>query len=249
MSGHSKWATIKRKKGAIDAQRGKLFTKLIREITVAAKIGGGDPDGNPRLRAAVLAAKGANMPNSNIDRAIAKGSGESDGANYEEITYEGYGPGRVAFMVEVLTDNRNRTAAEVRSVFTKRGGSLGEANSVRRMFDRRGQIVVDKTRVEEDVLMSVALDAGAEDIRDDGEVFEVLSSLSEFDDVRDALIKANIPYESASVAWLPNVSVKVTGSQAESVLKMVDALEDLDDVQNVYGNYEIDEAEMASFSA
>jgi YebC/PmpR family DNA-binding regulatory protein len=249
MSGHSKWATIKRKKGAIDAARGKVFTKLIREITVAAKIGGGDPNGNPRLRTAILAAKAQNMPNANIDRAIAKGTGDTEGANYEEITYEGYGPQKVALMVEVLTDNRNRTAAEVRSVFTKRGGSLGETGSVRRMFDRKGQLVIEKSKVEEDALMAVALDAGAEDIRDEGDSFEVITAPSDFEAVRDAIIKAKIPYESAQVAWLPNTWVKVTGSGAETILKMVDALEDLDDVQNVYGNFDIDEAELESLSA
>ncbi|MFM7200287.1 MAG: YebC/PmpR family DNA-binding transcriptional regulator [Myxococcota bacterium] len=244
MSGHSKWATIKRKKGAADAKRGKMFTKLIREITVSAKIGGGDVGGNPRLRSAVAAARAQNMPNSNIERAIAKATGDGDAANYEEIIYEGYGPGRVAFMVAVLTDNRNRTAADVRSIFTKRGGSLGESNSVRRMFDRKGQILIEKEKVDEDTLMGMALDAGAEDIKDGGETFEVLTAPADFEQVREALEKAKIAYESAEVAWLPNVTSSVSGAQAESVLKMFEALEDLDDVQNVYANYDIDEAEL-----
>lgn len=244
MSGHSKWATIKRKKGAADAKRGKMFTKVLREIGVAARIGGGDPNGNPRLRAAVLAARAINMPNSNIDRAIAKATGEGDAATYEEITYEGYGPGKVAFMVEVLTDNRNRTAADVRSIFTKRGGSLGEPNSVRRMFDRKGQILIEKSAVEEDTLMSLALDAGAEDIKGEDESWEVLAAPSDFEKVREALINAKITYESAAVAYLPNVTIKVTGAPAESVMRMIDALEDLDDVQNVYTNADIDDAEL-----
>lgn len=244
MSGHSKWATIKRKKGAADAKRGQVFTKLIREITVAAKMGGGDINGNARLRAAVSAARGANMPNSNIERAIAKGVGGSDGATYEEITYEGYGPHKVALLVEVLTDNRNRAAAEVRSVFTKRGGTLGETNSVRPLFHHIGHMYVDKSAIDEDTLMMTALDAGAEDIREEDDTYEVVTSISGFHKVQDALEEAGISFDDAAIEWVPIVTVKVTGAAAESVLKMVDILEDLDDVQNVYGNFDIDEEEL-----
>lgn len=249
MSGHSKWATIKRKKGAIDAKRGKIFTKLIRELTIAARIGGSDPGGNPRLRAAMLAARAANMPNTNIDRAVAKGAGETDGVHYEEITYEGYGTGKVAFMVEVTTDNRNRTAADVRSIFTKRGGSLGEPNSVRRMFDRKGQIVIEKSEVDEDRLMTVGLDAGAEDIKDEGEAWEVLTAPNDFEAVREALINHKIKYESAQIAWLPNITVSVSGAQAEAIIKMIEVLEDLDDVQNVFTNADINEEDLEKFSS
>lgn len=249
MSGHSKWATIKRKKGALDAKRSKVFTKIIRELTVSARIGGSDPNGNPRLRAAVLSAKAVNMPGANIERAIAKGAGETEGVNYEELTYEGYGPGKVAVMIEVMTDNRNRTAAEVRSILTKRGGTLGEPNSVRRMFDRKGQIIIEKSVISEDALMALALDAGAEDIKDDGETFEVLTAPSDFEAVREALMNAKVTYESAAVAWLPNVHTKVTGAQAESILTLIELLEDLDDVQNVYANYDIDAAELEKLTA
>ena len=246
MSGHSKWATIKRKKGAADAKRGKLFTKLIREITVAARMGGGDPAGNPRLRSAVLAAKAANMPNANIERAIAKGAGAGEGDTYEEILYEGFAPGGVALLVEALTDNRNRAAAEVRSVFTKRGGNLGEPNSVRSLFDRKGHIVIDRNKVDEDTLMGIVLDAGAEDLRDEGAVFVVVSAPSEFYAVREAVTAAGIEPESAGVEWVPYSPVRVEGSAAQSLLRLIEALEDLDDVQNVYGNYELDEATLKS---
>ncbi len=244
MSGHSKWATIKRKKGAADAKRGQMFTKLIREITVAARIGGGDINGNPRLRTAVAAAKAANMPNANIERAIAKGAGGMDGANYEEITYEGFGPNRVAVIIEVLTDNRNRAAAEVRSVLTKRGGSLGETNTVRPLFQHIGHMFVDKSAVDEDTLFMVALDAGAEDIKEDGDQFEVITSLSEFHKVQDALTKEGIPFTDAAIDWVPISPLKVSGSAAESALKLIEALEDLDDVQHVYANIDIDEEEL-----
>lgn len=246
MSGHSKWATIKRKKGAIDAKRGKIFTKIIREITVAAKTGGGDVNGNPRLRSAVLAAKAANMPSNNIERAISKGAGGGDGESYEEILYEGYAPHKVALMIEILTDNRNRTAAEVRSIFTKRGGSLGENGSVRRLFDRKGQIVVQKDAIDEDSLMALVLDAGAEDIKIEEEIYEITTDPSDLENVRDALTKAKIAYESANVAWIANMLSEVKGAHAVSVVKMIEALEDLDDVQNVYSNADIDPSDLES---
>ncbi len=245
MSGHSKWATIKRKKGAADAKRGQMFTKLIREITVAAKMGGGDINGNPRLRTAVAAARAANMPNANIERAIAKGAGGLEGATYEEITYEGFAPNRVAVIVEVLTDNRNRAAAEVRSVLTKRGGNLGETNTVRPLFQHIGHMYVDKAAIDEDTLMMAVLDAGAEDIKDDDDQYEVITSLSDFHKVQDALTQEGIPFSDAAIVWVPISPVKVSGSAAESALKLIEALEGLDDVQNVYTNIDIDEEELA----
>ncbi len=244
MSGHSKWATIKRKKGAADAKRGKVFTKLIREITVAAKLGGGDVNGNPRLRTAVAAAKAANMPNANIERAIAKGVGGLEGVTYEEITYEGFGPNGVALIIEVLTDNRNRAAAEVRSVLTKRGGSLGETNTVRPLFQHIGHMFVEKSAVDEDTLMMVVLDAGAEDIKEEDDQFEVITSLGGFHKVQDALTQAGIPFSDAAIAWVPISPVSVSGSAAESALKLIDALEELDDVQNVYANIDIADDEL-----
>jgi len=247
MSGHSKWATIKRKKGAADAKRGKIFTKLIREITVAAKMGGGDPNMNPRLRLAVGIAKAQNMPNTNIDRAIAKGTGGGAEVDFEEITYEGYGPGGVAMMVEVMTDNRNRTAGEVRSVFSKRGGNLGETGSVRHMFERRGTITIAAESSDEDTLMEIALESGAEDIHNNGDDgFEVITEPNDLETVRAAIEEAGIAYEGAQIGWIPVITAPVSGSQAGSAMRLVEALEDLDDVQNVYANCDIDEETLAS---
>ncbi len=243
MSGHNKWSTIKHKKGAADAKRGKIFTKLIKEISVAAKLGGGDPNGNPRLRTAVDKAKAENMPKDNIERAIKKGTGEMEGVTYEEITYEGYGPGGVAVLVEVMTDNRNRTVSEVRSTFTKCNGNMGETGCVSWMFDKKGLIVYPKS-VDFDKLFEAAIEAGAEDVADQEEQFEVTTEPSAFIEVRDALDAAGFKYDNAELTMIPQTMVKLEGKQAESMLKMVDRLEDNDDVQNVYANFDISTEEM-----
>ncbi|MCC7344978.1 MAG: YebC/PmpR family DNA-binding transcriptional regulator [Deltaproteobacteria bacterium] len=244
MSGHSKWATIKRKKGATDAKRGKIFSKLIKEITVAAKMGGGDPGGNPRLRTAIDAAKAENMPHDNIQRAIKRGSGELEGVTYDEITYEAYGPGGAAIMIEVLTDNKNRTVAEIRHMLSKGGGNMGETGSVGWVFHKKGSIVVDKKAIAEDALMELALDAGAEDIQDAGDSFEVLTDPASFDAVLNAIKGKNIPTLSAKIGLIPQNTVKLTGDPAEKMLKLMENLEDHDDVQNVYANFDISEEEM-----
>jgi len=236
MSGHSKWATIKRKKAAIDAKRGKMFTKLIKEITIAAKQGGGDPAGNPRLRLAVDNAKSANMPLDNIERAIKKATGELEGASYHELIYEGYGPGGIAIMVEVVTDNKNRTVAEVRHLFSKNGGSMGEAGSVGWMFDRKGVIIVPKENKTEDDLMEIILEAGADDLQSEDEFFEITSAIEFFEPVRKALADKNNKIENASLQWLAKNTVPVAGEDAEKLIKLIDGLEDCDDVQNVYSN-------------
>ncbi len=246
MSGHSKWHTIKHKKGALDAKRGKLFTKLIKEITVAARTGGGDVDANARLRKAVSDAKAGNMPNDTIARAIRRGTGEEEGVNYEEITYEGYGPAGVAVMLDVVTDNRNRTVAEIRHVFGKNGGNLGESGSVRFMFEKRGYIVVDKAAKPEDELLELALDAGADDLRDDEDNFEILTAPENFDGVLTAVKGAGIEPQLAEVEMVPNTYVKLTGNDARQMLKLMEALEDHDDVQKVSANFDIDEADMAT---
>jgi YebC/PmpR family DNA-binding regulatory protein len=243
MSGHNKWSTIKHKKGAADAKRGQVFTKLIKEITVAAKLGGGDPSGNPRLRTAMDKAKQENMPKDNIDRAIKKGTGELEGVVYEEIVYEGYGPGGVAVLVESMTDNRNRTVSEVRSIFTKCNGNMGEAGCVAWMFDKKGLIVYPKT-VDFDKLFEAALEAGAEDVSDQDEQLEVVTDPSSFFDVRDALEKAGFKHESAEVTMIPQTMVALDGKNAENLLKLMDRLEDNDDVQNVYANFDISTEEM-----
>ncbi len=245
MSGHSKWHTIKHKKGALDAKRGKLFTKLIKEITVAARTGGGDVDDNARLHKAVSDAKAGNMPNDTIARAIRRGTGEEEGVNYEEITYEGYGPAGVAVMLDVVTDNRNRTVAEIRNVFGKNGGNLGESGSVRFMFEKRGYIVVDKAAKPADELLELALDAGADDLRDDEENFEILTAPENFDTVLTAVKDAGIEPQLAEVEMVPNTYIKLTGNDARQMLKLMEALEDHDDVQKVSANFDIDEAEMA----
>ncbi|CAN5618431.1 YebC/PmpR family DNA-binding transcriptional regulator [soil metagenome] len=245
MSGHSKWHTIKHKKGALDAKRGKVFTKLIKEITVAARTGGtGDIDANARLRKAVTDAKAANMPNDTIDRAIKRGTGELEGVNYEEITYEGYGIGGVAVLIETMTDNRNRTVAELRHLFSKNGGNLGEAGSVAWMFDKKGYIVIDKEAKNEDELFEIALEAGAEDMQDDGDSFEILTAPENFDNVNEAVKLADIEPQAAEVSMIPQNYIHLEGADAAQMLKLFEAIEDHDDVQNVYANFDIDESEM-----
>ncbi len=247
MSGHSKWSTIKRKKGAVDAKRGKIFTRLIKEITVAARMGGGDVDGNPRLRAAVATAKTENMPKENIARAIKKGTGELEGEVYEEITYEGYGPGGVAVLVECMTDNKNRTVAEVRYFFSKSGGNLGESGCVSWMFDRKGSILIDKSTIDEDKLMELALEAGAEDVMDEGGEFLVLTAPDDFEDVREALLKDGLEFLEASIGMVPQNVVEIKDEKAAGqIMRLMDSLEDFDDVQNVYANFDIDESLMPS---
>jgi YebC/PmpR family DNA-binding regulatory protein len=240
MSGHSKWATIKRKKGAKDAQRGKLFSKLIKEITIAARHGGGDVNGNPRLRTAIDAAKAENMPGINIERAVKRGTGEIEGVTYEETHYEGYGPAGVAVLVEVATDNRNRTAGDIRHVFTKNGGAMGEAGCVAWMFDARGLIHVERTAVGEEKLLEVALDAGADDVNTDAsDLYEVVTSLAAFDKVKRALEAASISIQHSETAKVPQNTVEVSEGDAEKVLRLIDALEDHEDVQKVFANFSI----------
>jgi YebC/PmpR family DNA-binding regulatory protein len=243
MSGHNKWSTIKHKKGAADAKRGKIFTKIIKEISVAAKLGGGDPAANPRLRTAIDKAKGENMPKDNIERAIKKGTGGMEGVVYEEITYEGYGPAGVAVLVEVMTDNRNRTVSDVRSTFTKCNGNMGETGCVSWMFDKKGLITYPKS-VDFDKLFEAAIEAGAEDVVEEDEQIEVTTDPTSFIEVRDALNAAGFKFESAEVTMIPQTMVKLEGKQAESMLKMIDRLEDNDDVQNVYANFDISTEEM-----
>lgn len=250
MSGHSKWSTIKRKKGAIDAARGKVFTKIIKEITVAARIGGGDPNANPRLRLAVNSAKSVNMPADNITRAIKKGTGELEGVNYEEITYECYGPGGVAMIIESVTDNRNRTVADLRHLLSRNGGNLAESGAVSWNFERKGVITVLKGSFSEDDLMNVILDAGADDLSDQDEYFEVIASIESFEPVRKAIESsglAGIKIENASLQFVPKTTTKVEGKDAEQTLKLISVLEDNDDVQNVYSNADIDEKVMEAF--
>ena len=245
MSGHSKWASIKHKKGALDAKRGKIFTKLIKEISVAARLGGGDPDGNPRLRTAILAAKAENMPKDNIDRAIKKGTGELEGVNYEEVIYEGYGTAGVAVILSVLTDNKNRTVAEIRSIFGKNGGNLGEAGCVGWMFHKKGQILVDLKTVDEDKLMAIVLDAGAEDMQTGEGEFEVITTPENFEKVKKAIDDNKIPATFAEVTMVPQSYIKLTGHKAQQMLHLMEVLEDHDDVQKVYANFDIPEEELA----
>ena len=245
MSGHSKWHTIKHKKGALDAKRGKVFTKLIKEITVAARTGGtGDVDSNARLRKAVTDAKAQNMPNDTIDRAIKRGTGELEGVNYEEITYEGYGVGGVAMLVETMTDNRNRTVAELRHLFSKNGGNLGEAGSVAWMFDKKGLIIVDKETKSEDELFEIVTDAGADDLQDEGDVFEIYTAPENYDAVDEAIKKAGIEPQASELSMIPQNYIKLEGADAKQMLKLYDAIDDNDDVQKVYANFDIDESEM-----
>ncbi|MDD3619950.1 MAG: YebC/PmpR family DNA-binding transcriptional regulator [Desulfobulbaceae bacterium] len=249
MSGHSKWSTIKRKKGAIDAKRGKIFTKLIKEITVAARLGGGDPAANPRLRAAVLSAKTENMPKDNIERAIKKGTGGLEGANYEEILYEGYGPGGVAVLVETMTDNKNRTVADIRYFFSKSGGNLGESGCVGWMFDKKGVIVVDKETIDEEALLTLALEAGAEDVVEEDSSFQVMTAPEELNEVAEKLAAADLQYVEASVTMVPKNTVEVAEEKtARSLLKLLENLEDHDDVQKVHANFDIDDELMEAIS-
>ena len=246
MSGHSKWATIKHKKGALDAKRGKIFTRLIKEITIAAKQGGGDPDGNPRLRGAIAAAKAENMPAENIKRAIQRGTGELEGVSYEEITYEGYGPGGVALIVEVLTDNKNRAVSEVRHAFSKHGGNMGAEGAVSWMFHKKGVIVVAKDAANEDKLTEIVLDAGAEDLSDEGDNWEILCDPKDFEAITNALAAAKIKPEHAEVTKIASTYTKLEGSQANGMMRLLEVLEDLDDTQNVYSNFDMDEATVAA---
>jgi YebC/PmpR family DNA-binding regulatory protein len=248
MSGHSKWATIKHKKAATDAKRGKIFTRLIKEITVAARHGGGDMETNPRLRGAVTTAKTENMPADNIKRAIQRGTGELPGVIFDEVTFEGYGPHGVALIVEVATDNRNRTVSELRHAFSRNGGNLGESNSVAWMFRKRGAISVPKTAASEDQLMGIVLDAGAEDLRDDGEQWEIVSLPESFDAVLEALKKANIEVTASEVTMLPQNYIKLEGKEAQQMVRLMEAIEDHEDVQHVYSNFDIDEEELERVS-
>ena len=242
MSGHSKWATIRRKKAVIDAKRGKMFTKLIKELTIAAREGGGDPDANPRLRLAVDNAKAANMPADNIERAIKKATGELEGVTFHELTYEGYGPGGIAILVEVATDNKNRTVAEVRHIFSKNGGSLGESGSVAWMFERKGVVSLPQQGKSEEDILGIVLDEGAEDLSSQDEYFEVQTPIESFESVRKALLNNNLQIENASLQWIAKNNISVTGEDAEKVMKLIEGLEDIDDVQNVYSNADFDEA-------
>ena len=244
MSGHSKWATIKHKKAATDAKRGKVFTKIIRELSIAARTGGADPDTNPRLRTAILAAKNENMPNDNIERAVARGAGTLEGETLEEVTYEGYGPGGVGMLVQVVTGNRNRAASEIRHLFSKNGGNMAETGAVGWMFHRKGEFVIPKEAADEDKLMGIVLDAGAEDLRDDGSAWEVVTPPEAFEKVREALAAAGIQPASAEIAMVPQNYVKLTGQQAQQMIRMVENMEDHDDVQKVYANFDIDEKEL-----
>jgi len=241
MSGHSKWSSIKHKKAATDAKRGKIFTKLIKEITVAARMGGGDPVVNSRLRTAIQAAKTENMPKDNIERAIKKGTGELEGVNYEESLYEGYGPGGAAVLVESLTDNKNRTVAEIRNIFSKNGGSLGEYGCVAWMFSKKGYIAVQSKAVDEEVLMETALDAGAEDIKEDNGSYEVITAPEDFETVKEAIDNASIPCIEAEITMLPQSTTHLAGKQAEQMIRLMELLEDNDDVQKVYTNADIPE--------
>jgi len=248
MSGHSKWATIRRKKEKTDAERGKVFTRLIKELTIAARQGGGDPDGNPRLRSAILAAKTANMPAANIDRAIKKGTGELPGVSYEEVNYEGYGPGGVAILVEVTTDNKNRTVSEIRNIFSKNAGNLGEVGCVGWMFEKRGLINVDRAQIEEDKLMEIALEAGAIDMKSDKDYYEIVTPFNLFEEVKKSLEQNKVNYYNAELTMFPQTTIKLEGKEAEHMLKLMQALEEHDDVQKVYANFDIAEEIMEKIS-
>ena len=244
MSGHSKWSSIKHKKGAADAKRGKIFTRIIKELTVAARVGGGDPDSNPRLRTVVADAKAANMPADNIKRAIRRGTGEEPGVSYEEATYEGYGPGGAALMLETLTDNKNRTVSEIRHLLSKHGGNLGETNSVAWMFTKQGYILIEKSKVDEDGLMGVALDTGADDVRDDQDNWEVLTSPEDFHRVLEAVKGLGVETLMAEVAMLPQNYINLEGKAAQQMLQLMGLLEDHDDVQHVWSNFNVEEKEI-----
>jgi len=248
MSGHSKWHSIKHKKAAADSKRGRIFTRLIKEMTAAARNGGGDPDANPRLRLAIATAKASNMPADNIKKAVMRGTGELPGVTYEDVNYEGYGPGGVAIFMHALTDNKNRTVAEIRHVLSKNGGNLGETGCVGWMFDRKGYFVVEKTAADEEKLMELALGAGADDMREDGSNFEILTAPENFDAVRAALESANIATSAAEISMMPQNYVKLEGKNAQTMLKLMEALEDHEDIQNVWSNFDIDESEMQEAS-
>jgi YebC/PmpR family DNA-binding regulatory protein len=249
MAGHSKWKQIKHKKALADARRGASWTKVIREITVAARAGGGDPGGNPRLRTAIDAAKAVNMPGDNIERAIKKGTGELEGAVYEEVTYEGYGPGGAAIIIEATTDNSTRTVADIRHAFSRNGGNLGATNSVAWMFDRKGQILLDANRYPEDASLEAALEAGAEDFQREGDQYVVSTTVQTFHAVQDALKAREFEIESAEIAMVPKTTVKVEGKQAEQMIKLLETLEDLDDVSKVFSNFDIDASQLAEASS
>lgn len=249
MAGHSKWKQIKRKKAVTDARRASAWTKIIREITVAAKAGGGDPDGNPRLRLAVDSARAVNMPKENIERAIKKGTGELDGASFEELTYEGYGPGGAAIFIEATTDNANRTVAEIRHAFSRNGGNLGASHSVAWMFERKGQIYLDAAKLDEDATLEAALEAGAEDFTHEGDQFVVTTSPAGFHAVQDALRARGLAIDSAELAMLPKNTVRVEGADAERILKLIESLEELDDVSKVFSNFDVDAAQLAEAQA
>ena len=244
MSGHSKWHTIKHKKGAADARRGKVFTRLIKELTVAARNGGGDPDMNPRLRTIVAEAKANNMPRENIERAIRRGTGEEPGVTYDEVTYEAYGPGGVALMIETLTDNKNRTVGEIRHLLGKHAGNLAAENSVAWIFSRKGEIIVEKGKIDEDKLLSAALDAGADDMNDDDSAWEVVSAPEQFEAVRDAIKALGVEPASAQIAMIPQNYVKLVGKEAQQMLRLMEAIEDHDDVQHVWANFDVEEKEI-----
>src|SRR5712671_6081201 len=244
MSGHSKWATIKHKKGALDAKRGKIFTRLIKEITMAAKSGGGDPEGNPRLRTAIAAAKAENMPADNIKRAMQRGTGELPGATYEEIMFEGYGPGGVALIVDVTTDNRNRTVSEIRHAFGKNGGNLGESGSVAWMFHKKGYIVVPKSAAKEDDLMNIVLESGGDDLNDDGDNWEILTAPNAFEGVLEAIKKGNLEVIHSAIGMVPQNYIKLEGPAANQMIRLLEAIEDQDDVQNVYSNFDFDQKQL-----
>jgi YebC/PmpR family DNA-binding regulatory protein len=248
MSGHSKWAGIKHKKAKVDAQRGRIFTKLIREVTIAARLGGGDVAGNPRLRDAIDKAKGANMPQDNILRAIKKGTGELEGVSYEECVYEGYGPGGVAILLEALTDNRNRTTAEIRKIFARFGGNLGESGCVGWMFVKKGLLQLSKTSVDEEQLLAAALEAGAEDVRGADQTFEIVTDPRDFEAVKRALDKVSVRVEQAEITMVPQTSIRLEGKEAEQVLRLMDELEEQDDVQHVYANFDIPDEIMAALT-
>jgi len=244
MSGHSKWATIKHKKAATDAKRGRVFTRLIREITIASRIGGGDANSNPRLRTAILAAKNENMPNDNIERAILRGTGQLEGEQYEEVTFEGYGPGGVGILIQVVTTNRNRAVGEMRHLMGKNGGNMAEAGAVGWMFHRKGELNIPKEAASEDKLLDLVLEAGAEDLKDDGSAWYIVTPPDALETVKDALSKSGITPASAEIGMVPQNYIKLTGSQAQQMLKLVEALEEHDDVQHVYANFDIDESEI-----
>jgi len=248
MSGHSKWHSIKHKKAATDSKRGRIFTRLIKEMTAAARNGGGDPDANPRLRLAVATAKASNMPAENIKRAIMRGTGELPGVSYEDVNYEGYGPGGVAIFMHVLTDNRNRTVAEIRHILSKNGGNLGETGCVGWMFERKGYFVVEKALADEEKLLDLALGAGADDMREDGGNFEIFTTPENFDSVRSALESAKIPTAASEISMMPQNYVKLEGKSAQTMLKLMEALEDHEDIQNVWANFDIDESELQEAS-